>query len=75
MIFKNHIQVQKKKENFVVACLRPLYNVKLGLLKSWSCSDSIEMYKKNMTHVHSCFAYFTIAFFYVLVAVAVTVGS
>ena len=59
-----------------MACLRPLYNVKLGLFKSWSCSDSIEMYKKkNMTRVHSCFAYFTIAFFDVLVAVAVTVGS
>ena len=27
-----------------------------------------------MAHVHSCFAYFTIAFFDVLVAVAVTVG-
>ena len=28
---KSRIQFQKEKENFVVACLRPLYNVKLGI--------------------------------------------
>ena len=28
---KNRIQFQKEKENFVVACLRPPYNVKLGI--------------------------------------------
>ena len=28
---KNRTQFQKEKENFVVACLRPPYNVKLGI--------------------------------------------
>ena len=27
----NHIQVHKEKENFVIACLRPSQNVKLGI--------------------------------------------
>ena len=28
----NHIQVYKEKENFVIACLRPPRNVKLGII-------------------------------------------
>ena len=31
---KNHIQVQKEKENLAVACLRPPSNVKLGIFLS-----------------------------------------
>ena len=31
---KNHIQVQKEKENLAVACLRPPSNVKLGIFSS-----------------------------------------
>ena len=32
---KNHIQVQKERGNFVVACVLPLYVVKLGIFTSW----------------------------------------
>ena len=31
---KNHIQVQKERGNFVVACVLPLYNLKLGSFTS-----------------------------------------
>ena len=31
---KNHSHVQKQGENFVVACVLPLYNVKLGIFTS-----------------------------------------
>ena len=31
---KNHIQVQKERGNFVVACVLPLYIVKLGIFTS-----------------------------------------
>ena len=44
---KNPIQIQKESGNFVVACVLPLYNVKLGIFTSWSCSDGKEMYKKT----------------------------
>ena len=42
----NHSQVQKERGNFVVACVLPLYNLKLGILTSQSCSDGKEMYNK-----------------------------
>ena len=41
---KNQIQVQKEGGNFVVACVLPLYNVKLGSFTLQSCSDG----KKNV---------------------------
>ena len=44
---KNPIQIQKERGNFVVACVLPLYNVKLGIFTSWSRSDGKEMYKKT----------------------------
>ena len=44
---KNAIQIQKERGNFVVACVLPLYNVKLSIFTSWSCSDGKEMYKKT----------------------------
>ena len=43
---KNHSQVQKERGNFVVACVLLLYNLKLGILTSQSCSDGKEMYNK-----------------------------
>ena len=33
-ILKNHIQVQKERGNFIVACVLPLYIVKLGIFTS-----------------------------------------
>ena len=39
-------RVQKVKEEFVVACLRPPYNVALHISTSQSCSDGKKMYKK-----------------------------
>ena len=39
-------QIQKEREKFVAACLRPLQNVQLGIFTSQSCSDNKEMYKK-----------------------------
>ena len=44
---ENPITIQKERGNFVVACVLPLYNVKLGIFTSWSCSDGKEMYKKT----------------------------
>ena len=44
--FLGTTQVLKEKEKFVFACLRPPYNVKLGIFKPWSCSDGREIYKK-----------------------------
>ena len=52
---KSLIQVHKKKENLIVACLRPRWNVKLGILTSKSCSDGKEMYKKSVMHVQRCY--------------------
>ena len=43
---ENPIKIQKERGNFVVACVLPLHNVKLGIFTSWSCSDGKEMYKK-----------------------------
>ena len=38
---------RKREElNYVVTCVLPLYNVKLGIFTSQSCSDGKEMYKK-----------------------------
>ena len=31
---KNHIQVKKEKENLASACLRPPWNMKLGIFPS-----------------------------------------
>ena len=42
----NHIQVHKEKENFVIACLRPSQNVKLGIFTGSRAVDGKEMYKK-----------------------------
>ena len=43
----DHIQAQKEKSNFVVACLRPPSNAKLGIFPlSRSCKNEKEMYKK-----------------------------
>ena len=42
----NHIQVHKEKENFVIACLRPSQNVKLGIFTGSLAVDGKEMYKK-----------------------------
>ena len=41
----DHTQVLEEKEKFVVACLRPSQNVKLGIITPYSCSDGKEMYK------------------------------
>ena len=41
----NHIQVQREKENFVVACLSPPKNLKIGISVSRRI-DSKEMYQK-----------------------------
>ena len=42
----NHIQVHLEKENFVIACLRPSQNVKLGIFTGSRAVDGKEMYKK-----------------------------
>ena len=42
----NHIQVHKEKENFVIACLRPSQNVKLGIFTGSRAVNGKEMYKK-----------------------------
>ena len=46
LISINHIQVHKEKENFVIACLRPSQNVKLGIFTGSRAVDGKEMYKK-----------------------------
>ena len=43
----DHTQVLEEKEKFVVVCLRPPQNVKLGIITPYSCSDGKEMYKKR----------------------------
>ena len=44
--FLSTISKFMKRMNFVIACLRPSQNVKLGIFTWLSCSDGKEMYKK-----------------------------
>ena len=50
---KNHIQVQKEGGNFVVACVLPLYNVKLGISRR-SRAVKPKYVQKRVMHVQSC---------------------
>ena len=43
-----------KRMNFVIACLRPSQNLKLGILTGKRAVDGKEMYKKSVMHVQSC---------------------
>ena len=40
--------------NFVIACLHPSQNVKLGIFTDSRAVDGKEMYKKNVMHGQSC---------------------
>ena len=56
-ILKNHIQVQKEGGNFVVACVLPLYNVKLRHFHV----VVVQWWQKNVqksVHVQSCCFFF-----------------
>ena len=52
---KNHIQVQKEKVYFVVACLLPPYNVKKGMFMSHLCNYGKEITKNREACVESLF--------------------
>ena len=57
---KNHIQVQKEGGNFVVACVLPLYNVKLGQFHVVVVQWRQRNVPKSVMHVQSCcFGYYT----------------
>ena len=59
-ILWDHIQVQKEKLNFVVACLRSPLNAKLGIFTSKSRKNGKRNVQKSVMHVQSyCFAYKT----------------
>ena len=71
-ILKNNIQVQKEKENFVMAFLHPPLNGKLGIFMSLLCSDGKEIYKKSVLHVQCCFfAYWTFCCYDILVTITI----
>ena len=60
-----------KRMNFVIACLRPSQNMKLGVITGSRAVDSKEMYKKSVMHVQSrCFALWSYCLFDFLVAAA-----
>ena len=60
-----------KRMNFVIACLRPSQNVKLGMFTGSRADDGHEMYKKSGMHVpSSCFALSSYCLFDFLVAAA-----
>ena len=60
-----------KRMNFVIAYLRPLQNMKLGIFTGSRADDGHEMYKKSVMHMQSCcFALSSHCFFYFLVAAA-----
>ena len=46
--------MQKEKQNFVVACLRPPKNAKLGMFTSQSCKNGQRNVQKSVVHVQSC---------------------
>ena len=71
-ILKNHIQVQKEKENLAVACLRPPQNGEIRNVPVVVVQRGQRNVQKSGLHVHSCcFPYSTYCFFEVLVVVAV----
>ena len=43
-----------KRINFVIACLRPSQNVKLGIFTDSRAVNGKEIYKKGVIHVQSC---------------------
>ena len=63
----NHIQVHKEKENFVIACLRPSQNVKLGIFNVVAVQWRQRNVQKSVMHVQSCyFALSSFCVFYFL---------
>ena len=60
--------------NFVIACLRPLQNMKLGIFTGSRADDGKEMYKKSVMHVQSsCFALSSYCLFDFLVVAAASI--
>ena len=61
----------KKRMNFVIACLRPSQNVKLGIFTSSRTVDGKKNVQKSVMHVQSCcFALSNYCLFDFLVAAA-----
>ena len=55
--FLSTISKFMKRMNFVIACLRPSQNMKLGIFTGSRAVDGKEMYKQSVMHVQSfCFA-------------------
>ena len=52
--FLSTISKFMRRMNFVIACLRPPQNVKLGIFTGSRTVDGKEMYKKRVMHVQSC---------------------
>ena len=67
--FLSTISKFMKTMNFVIAYLRPLQNMKLGIFTGSRADDGQEMYKKSVMHVQSsCFALSSYSLFDFLVA-------
>ena len=52
--FLSTISKFMKRMNFVIACLRPSQNMKLGIFTGSRAVDGKEMYKKSVMHVQGC---------------------
>ena len=52
--FQSTISKFMKRMNFVIVCLRPSQNMKLGIFTGSRAVDGKEMYKKAWLHVQSC---------------------
>ena len=69
--FLSTISKFMKRMNFVIACLPPSQNMKLGIFTGSRPVDGKEMYKKSVMHVpSSCFALSSYCLFDFLVATA-----
>ena len=67
--FLSTISKFMKRMNFVIAYLRPLQNMKLGIFTGSRADDGHEMYEKSVMHVpSSCFALSSYCLFDFLVA-------
>ena len=64
---KSLIQVKKEKENFVVSCLRPLWNVELGLFTSKSCKDGNRCSKRCDARTKKTYCFFDVVFAFAIV--------
>ena len=68
---KGLYQSSEKKKEVVVLCSRPIQNVKLGSITSYSCNDGKERYKKRDASAKLLFCQSKPVFFAVLVAAVV----